>query len=44
MVRQGSAKALSPVRTQSAMFFLGNGTTGFGGVFRPEFFGEDGGG
>ena len=24
------------------MFFLGDGTTGSGGVFWPEFFGEDG--
>ena len=24
------------------MFFLGDGATGFGGVFWPEFFGEDG--
>ena len=30
------------VRTQPAMFFLGDGATGFGGVFWPEFFGEDG--
>ena len=30
------------VRTQPAMFFLGDGATGFGCVFWPEFFGEDG--